>query len=245
MKDTKRCRIVPAIDLIDGRCVRLTMGDFQKAEIVADDPVKVARSFAETGFSRLHLVDLDGARLGSPQHLTVVEQITKTTKLSVDLSGGLRTAETVERALASGASSVVIGSAAVTNSGEVCSWISRFGAEKVIIGLDIRAGEVRIKGWSEGTALTIDAVLERFLGSGLIRVMSTEISRDGMMMGPADDLYRDLCAKYPEIEFIASGGVSCAQDVKRLSETGVREIIVGKALYSGSLNLPDVGEFIW
>lgn len=240
-----RCRIVPAIDLIEGRCVRLRMGDYSSSEVVGEAPVSVARSFADAGFSRLHIVDLDGARLGSPQHLALVKEIASSTGLSVDVSGGLRTTEDVEGALASGASAVVIGSAAVTNPELVCEWIARFGSNAVIVGLDILDGEVRIKGWREGSALTIERVLEKFSGSGLLRVMSTDITRDGMMKGPAVDLYRYLVARYPEIEIIASGGVSNDNDVLQLSETGVREIIVGKALYSGTLNLSNVGQFIW
>jgi phosphoribosylformimino-5-aminoimidazole carboxamide ribotide isomerase len=240
-----RCRIVPAIDLMHGRCVRLQMGDFSLSEIVGDDPIAVARAFSDAGFSRLHIVDLDGARVGTPQHLELVREIAEASKLSIDVSGGLRTTGDVERALSCGASAVMVGSAAVLNPELVRSWFARFGSSAVILGLDVLNGEVRVKGWSEGSAVSIAQVLAQFRGSGLSRVMSTDIARDGMMNGPAIDLYRHLVTEYPEIEFIASGGVSKDEDIMQLAATGVTEVIVGKALYSGALNLERLGEFVW
>lgn len=240
-----KCRIVPAIDVIDGRCVRLRQGRFDEKQVVGADPVEVARAFIRCGFKRLHLVDLDGAKTGTPRHLGVVRAIVDQTGLEVDVSGGLRTADDVSQALESGARQVVIGSAAVERPDMVREWISRFGADVIVLGLDVLDGEVRIKGWQEGSARTVPQVLEGFAGSGLKWLMSTDISRDGMLEGASVEMYRTLGREYPELRIIASGGVTSADDVRALAEAGVREIIVGKALYAETLRLDEVQEFVW
>lgn len=239
------CRIVPAIDLIEGRCVRLRQGSFDEKQVVGEDPLAVARGFASSGFTRLHLVDLDGARGGSPGHLPLVREIVSETGLSVDVSGGLRTADDVALALESGARQVVIGSAAVERPDMVREWISTFGADAIIVGLDVLCGEVRIKGWQEGSSLTVAQVLERFADSGLKWLMSTDISRDGMLEGASVEMYRALRREYPDLQIIASGGVTNVDDVRALVAAGVREIIVGKALYAGTLKTEEVREFVW
>lgn len=241
----KQARIVPAIDLIQGRCVRLRQGNFDQQEVVGEDPVRVAQGFAESGFKRLHVVDLDGARMGRPQHLDTVRAIWSATGMSIDLSGGLRSADDIERAQEHGAQQVVIGSAAVLAPDEVVSWIRHFGTDSVMLGLDLLDGEVRIKGWQEGSGLSISSVLERFAESGLQRVMSTDIGKDGTLTGAAVDLYRNLCHEYPQLSFIASGGIASAADIRQVAATGVCEIIVGKALYAGALDLAELREFIW
>jgi phosphoribosylformimino-5-aminoimidazole carboxamide ribotide isomerase len=239
------CRIVPAIDLIDGRCVRLRKGNFDEKEIVGEDPVEVARSFAASGFTRLHVVDLDGARSGTPRHLALVQRIAAETGLSVDISGGIRTTRDLAQALESGARQVVIGSAAVERPDLVREWIEQFGSDAVIVGLDVLNGEVRIKGWQEGSSLSVAQVLERFADSGLRWLMSTDISRDGMLEGVSVEMYRVLRREYPELRIIASGGVTNAADVRSLADAGVQEIIVGKALYAGTLQPGEVREFVW
>lgn len=239
------CRIVPAIDLIDGRCVRLRKGNFDEKEVVGEDPVEVARSFAASGFTRLHVVDLDGARSGSPRHLALVQRIAAETGLSVDVSGGIRTTRDLAQALESGARQVVIGSAAVERPDLVREWIEQFGSDAVIVGLDVLNGEVRIKGWQEGSSLSVAQVLERFADSGLRWLMSTDISRDGTLEGVSVEMYRVLRREYPELRIIASGGVTNAADVRSLADAGVQEIIVGKALYAGTLQPGEVREFVW
>jgi phosphoribosylformimino-5-aminoimidazole carboxamide ribotide isomerase len=239
------CRIVPAIDLIDGRCVRLRKGNFAEKEVVGDDPVEVARGFAACGFTRLHVVDLDGARCGVPQHLGIVQKIVSETGLTVDVSGGIRTSDDLVRALASGARQVVIGSAAVERPEMVREWIARFGSDAVIVGLDVLNGEVRIKGWQEGSSLSIAQVLERFVNSGLRWLMSTDIACDGMLQGASVEMYRALRREYPELSLIASGGVTNADDVRALAEAGVREVIVGKALYAGTLRPEEAQGYVW
>lgn len=239
------CRIVPAIDLIDGRCVRLRKGNFDEKEVVGEDPVEVARSFAASGFTRLHVVDLDGARSGSPRHLALVQRIAAETGLSVDVSGGIRTTRDLVQALESGARQVVIGSAAVERPDLVREWIEQFGSDAVIVGLDVLNGEVRIKGWQEGSSRTVAQVLERFVDSGLRWLMSTDISRDGTLEGVSVEMYRVLRREYPELRIIASGGVTNAADVRSLADAGVQEIIVGKALYAGTLQPGEVRDFVW
>ena len=239
------CRIVPAIDLIEGRCVRLRKGNFAEKEVVGDDPLEVARGFAAAGFTRLHVVDLDGARSGAPQHLAIVERIVAETGLKVDVSGGIRSEDDLVRALASGARQVVIGSAAVERPEMVREWIARFGSDAVIVGLDVLNGEVRIKGWQEGSALTIAQVLERFVNSGLRWLMSTDIACDGMLQGASVEMYRELRREYPELRLIASGGVTNADDVRALADAGVREVIVGKALYAGTLRPEEAQGYVW
>jgi phosphoribosylformimino-5-aminoimidazole carboxamide ribotide isomerase len=240
-----KTRIVPAIDLIGERCVRLERGVFGTEQTVGDDPVEVAVSFERQGFGRLHLVDLDGAKSGAPKHLHVLEQICRETSLAVDFSGGLRRAEDLDAALGAGASAVCIGSAAVKNRSECERWLGRFGGERIILGLDVLNGLVQVSGWQEATDLTLDTVVEWYLPLGLKRLMSTDISRDGMLEGPAYSLYESIRTKFPELSIVASGGVSSSRDVLELAERGAAEVIVGKALYAGLMSFEDVKELIW
>jgi phosphoribosylformimino-5-aminoimidazole carboxamide ribotide isomerase len=190
-------------------------------------------------------VDLDGARSGTPRHLALVQRIAAETGLSVDISGGIRTTRDLAQALESGARQVVIGSAAVERPDLVREWIEQFGSDAVIVGLDVLNGEVRIKGWQEGSSLSVAQVLERFADSGLRWLMSTDISRDGMLEGVSVEMYRVLRREYPELRIIASGGVTNAADVRSLADAGVQEIIVGKALYAGTLQPGEVRDFVW
>ena len=240
-----KCRVVPAIDLIGGRCIRLEQGDFERIATVGEDPVTVAREFAREGFGRLHLVDLDGARYGAPRHLEVLREITGLTDLKVDYSGGLRTTADLRAAFEAGCSQVVIGSSAVL-APELCQeWFREFGPEEIIIGLDVFQGTVRVKGWTEGSGLILDQVIDRYIPSGLTTVMSTDISRDGMLAGPSFELYAGLAQRYPSLRVIASGGVHSSEDLERLSASGVCEAIVGKALYSGALKISEIRDFVW
>jgi phosphoribosylformimino-5-aminoimidazole carboxamide ribotide isomerase len=245
METSMKCRVVPAIDLIDGKVVRLERGDFTSGSVVAEDPVEAARSFESQGFSRLHLVDLDGARQGRPQHLGVLSSIAQATSLTIDFSGGLRSKEDIEVALNSGASQVVVGSAAVLQPQLCTDWLSYFGGKTVVLGLDLLAGQVRVKGWQEGVGMTVDDVIGRYLDVGLTSLLSTEISRDGMLAGPEFDLYRRLRDRYPNLNIIASGGVACAEDIKKLAQIGVVEVVVGKALYTSNLSVNQLQGFVW
>ena len=238
-------RIVPAIDLIEGKCVRLRQGDFSSVEVVGDDPVKRACEIQEQGFSRLHLVDLCGARARSPQHLSVLSTICRATSLKVDYSGGLRRECDVDAALNAGATQVVLGSAAVTNRSMVESIIARRGAECFILGVDVIGEKVQVNGWAEDSNLALSTVVSWYLPLGLKYVLSTDVTRDGTLSGPNLELYSRIATEFGELLILASGGVGCADDIRVLARLGVYEIVVGKALYSQKLSLDDVWECVW
>ena len=240
-----RVRIVPAIDLIGGRCVRLRRGEFSTSEVVGEDPLAVAKQFAMQGFGRLHVVDLDGARSGTPQHLECVAQIAHDTGMAIDYSGGLRSAESIQRAFDSGARYVVIGSAAVLQREMVLSWMNSFGSDRFILGFDVLDGTVRVKGWQESSNLSLEAVVAQYRELPVYGVMSTDISKDGMLAGPAGEVCGELRGGGSGRRVVASGGGASALDVQALAGVGVSEIIIGKALYARSLSLSAVQEFIW
>jgi phosphoribosylformimino-5-aminoimidazole carboxamide ribotide isomerase len=239
------CRVVPAIDLIDGKCVRLRRGDFTTVEVVAQDPIAMAISFREQGFKRLHVVDLSGAREGTPMHVEVVRQIVASTDIEVDYSGGIRTMDQVEEIVSCGVRYIVLGSAAIKRREDVKAWIHGYGADRFIFGLDVCDNTVRVSGWQEDTGISIHEALQDLLGLGVLRLMSTDIGKDGLLLGPSVDLYERLCASYPQLTIIASGGVATAEDVRLLSSVGVSEVIVGKALYGGNIAVSDIQEFVW
>lgn len=238
-------RVVPAIDLIQGRCVRLAQGDFSSSQIMSDDPVAMAQQFEAQGFGRLHLVDLDGATAGKPRHLEVLRAVAQSTRLHIDFSGGLRQTEDLEAALTAGAHQVLVGSAAVKDPSACRGWFEQFGADRIILGLDVLDGFVRISGWTEATQLTVPEVIERYTDLGLQTLMCTDISKDGMLQGPSFSLYGELCTRHKNLSIIASGGVRNRADVTQLALLGVAEIIVGKALYSGAMDSAALGEFRW
>lgn len=240
-----KCRVVPAIDLMDGRCVRLRGGDFATAEVVGENPGAVARSFQEQGFGRLHVVDLSGARDGEPRHVEVVREIVAGTGLEVDYSGGIRRIEQVREVFDCGVRLIVLGSAAIKQLDDVKVWIDAYGPDRFIFGLDVCDGTIRVSGWREDSGVALDDALGNLLELGVSRVMSTDIRRDGLLAGPAVNLYQDLCARYPQLHIVASGGVTTADDVRELASVGVREVIVGKALYSNRIQASDISEFVW
>lgn len=240
-----KCRVVPAIDLIDGKCVRLRGGDFATAEVVGEDPLTVARSFQEQGFRRLHVVDLSGARDGEPKHIDLVRRVVAETGLEVDYSGGIRRIEQVREVFNCGVRLIVVGSAAIKQLDDVRTWIAAYEPDRFIFGLDVRDGTVRVSGWREDSGVTLDEALRNLLELGVSRVMSTDIRRDGLLSGPSVDLYRELCARYPQLRVIASGGVGAADDVRELASVGVREVIIGKALYSDRIRASEIEEYVW
>lgn len=238
-------RIVPAIDIIDGKCVRLEQGAFNTQQIVAGDPLEVARRFESDGFGRLHLVDLSGARFGEPVHLSILEAICTSTRLQVDFSGGLRRKEDLKAAFSAGAALVVVGSAAVKERLVCGEWFEHFGPDRIILGVDVLNGLVRVSGWQESSELSLWTVVDWYVPAGLKTVMSTDIGCDGMLAGPSFALYEEFKQRYPALGLIASGGVSSTRDVRDLSQQGVSEIIVGRALYTGAIAREEVKEFIW
>lgn len=235
--------LIPAIDLINGCCVRLTQGNYQQMTIYTDSPLTMAQSFEDWGLRHLHLVDLEGARAQRIIHQQVLKLIADNTSLQIDYSGGLRTDQDIDMAFESGAHKVVIGSMAVTAPEQVCSWLKQYGSERIIIGADVNKGMVMTKGWQENSGISIEELLERYIAKGVKDVMCTDTQKDGLLQGPATELYTTLLQQYP-ISLIASGGVSGMEDLLQLRAAGCSGAIVGKALYEGRISPDDLHSFI-
>ena len=234
--------LIPAIDLIDGKCVRLTKGDYDTKKVYADDPVALARSFEQLGFRRLHLVDLDGARSRHVVNDAVLRRITRETQLIVDFGGGVKTDEDIRKAFDAGASMVTAGSIAVTEPETFLRWMETYGAERMILGADVRDGYISINGWQEESRQRLADFLARYMKAGTRHVLCTEISRDGMLQGPAIALYREVMEAHPECHLIASGGVSDIQDIRDLQEAGIPAVVFGKAIYEGRIDMEEMAK---
>ena len=227
--------LIPAIDIINGQCVRLTKGDYSQKTVYNDNPVVVAQRFERLGFKRLHIVDLDGAKSKHIVNDEVLRRITSETKLIVDFGGGIKTDDDIEKAFAAGASMVTIGSVAVTDRERFIGWLQKYGADKIILGADVRGGMISINGWKEDSQQELLPFLKYYADKGVKNVLCTEISRDGTLSGPAMDLYRKVMAEYPEIHLIASGGVSSNEDIEALEAAGIPAVVFGKAFYEGKI----------
>ena len=233
---------IPAIDLIEGKCVRLTQGDYATSHVYAEDPVDMARRFEDMGFTRLHLVDLDGAKSRHVVNDHVLKAITRATKLIVDFGGGVKTDDDMSRVLDAGAEMVTCGSIAVTQPNTVLGWMERYGAEHLILGADVKEGKISINGWLEDSAYELMPFLQRYLDAGMMHVLCTDISRDGMLQGPATALYGSIMQAFPHCRLIASGGVSCIEDILQLDKAGVPAVVFGKAIYEGKINMKELAE---
>lgn len=233
---------IPAIDLIEGKCVRLTQGDYATSHVYAEDPVDMARRFEDMGFTRLHLVDLDGAKSRHVVNDHVLKAITRATKLIVDFGGGVKTDDDMSRVLDAGAEMVTCGSIAVTQPDTVLGWMERYGAEHLILGADVKDGKISINGWLEDSAYELMPFLQRYLDAGMMHVLCTDISRDGMLQGPATVLYSSIMKAFPHCRLIASGGVSCIEDILQLDKAGVPAVVFGKAIYEGKINMNELAE---
>ena len=232
--------LIPAIDLIDGRCVRLTKGDYATQKVYNDDPVSVARNLERLGFRRLHVVDLDGARSHHVVNIKTLEAICNATSLVVDFGGGIKTEEDFSKAVAAGAAMLTLGSIAAKEPATVMSWMEKFGAERIVLGADVRDGLISTNGWQEDSALHLMEFLDAYLGKGIRNILCTEISRDGMLQGPATPLYASIMATHPECHLIASGGVSSIDDIRELDKSGIPAVVFGKAMYEGRINLEEL-----
>jgi len=233
--------MIPATDLIGGRCVRLTQGDYTSRKTYYRDPLEAALRFEEAGARRLHMVDLDGAKAAEPQNLAVLERIAAKTSLEVQYGGGIKSRAALRSVFDAGACRAVCGSVAVREPELFARWIAEFGPERLILGADVRDGVVAIQGWTERSERTAPELIETFLPAGLRQVVCTDISRDGMLCGPAVALYADLQRRFPQVEITVSGGVSSPDDIARLEREGLRSVIVGKALYEGRITLEKPG----
>lgn len=235
--------LIPAIDIIEGQCVRLTKGDYDQKTVYRDSPAEVAKEFEEIGFKRLHVVDLDGAKSKHIVNSEVLRRITTDTQLVVDFGGGIKTDEDIEKAFAAGASMVTIGSIAVTNPDLFMGWLEKYGAERIILGADVRHGKVSINGWKEDSSEDLLPFLKKYIDAGVKNVLCTEISKDGTLTGPAIELYQSMIAAYPELHLIASGGVSSIDDIKALEAAGIPAVVFGKAIYEGKINLNELWDW--
>ena len=235
--------VIPAIDLIDGKCVRLTKGDYNQKKQYDASPLDMALRYQDIGIRRLHVVDLDGAKSSSPKNLHVLEEIAIRTSLEIEWGGGIKSDQALYDAYNAGADYLIIGSVAVSKPELFARWLDEYGGGRLILGADINDGRVAINGWLEKSKQTIDALIDRFIPHGLREVICTDISKDGMLQGPTFDLYARLQAKYPERDIIVSGGISKMDDIQRLNEMNLRHVIVGKAIYEGRIALEELKQF--
>ena len=231
--------LIPAIDIIAGKCVRLTKGDYdQKTEY--GEPLEMAREFERIGFKRLHMVDLDGAKSKHIVNSKVLTQVTSETSLEVDFGGGIKTHTDIEAAFDAGAQMVTVGSIAVTQPNLFTWWLQKYGPDRMILGADVRNGKISINGWKEDSEEDLLPFLKKYVDAGVKNVLCTEISKDGTLGGPAFELYADVMKKYPDLHLIASGGVSCIEDIKALEAIGVPAVVFGKAIYEGKIDLREL-----
>lgn len=233
-------QIIPAIDIIDGKCVRLTQGDYEQKKIYNENPLEVARQFEDAGLQRLHLVDLDGAKEKKVKNWKVLESIASKTSLVIDFGGGVASENDVRIVFDSGAALATVGSIAVKNETEFVKWLLIFGADKFLLGADVKEKKIAIHGWLETTDKSIFDFIDNYIGKGVQQVFCTDVSKDGKLGGPSVDLYREIITKFPSLYFIASGGVASVADLETLRDIGCKAAIVGKAIYENRVSLNDL-----
>ncbi len=235
--------VIPAIDLIEGKCVRLSQGDYDRCTDYGASPVDMAKMFIDNGLRRVHVVDLDGAKASSPRNLHTLEQIARLDGVEVEWGGGIKTDQALKDVFNAGATYAIIGSVASRQPELMSRWLEIFGGEKLILGADVRDGKVAVSGWLEDTTDSIDDLLRRFLPYGLTQAICTDISKDGMLEGPSFDMYTRLDKDFPEVVFTVSGGISSLDDIIRLNDLGLKRVITGKALYENRISLRDLQRF--
>lgn len=234
--------LIPAIDIIDGKCVRLTKGDYTQQTTYSDSPADVARRFEDMGFKRLHVVDLDGAKSRHIVNKKCLNDISRLTSLKIDFGGGLKTDDDIQAAFDNGAAMVTVGSVAISAPDLFAKWIGTFGADKIILGADTRDGKVSINGWKEDSATDIFDMLDTYVSMGISKVLCTDISKDGTMQGPAISLYEEIMRRHPSLHLIASGGVSGNDDIMNLDRSGIPAVVFGKAFYEGRIDIDKLRE---
>jgi len=234
-------RIIPAIDIIDGKCVRLTKGDYSTKKIYNEDPLEVAKEFEANGIQYLHVVDLDGAKSKNIVNHKILESIASNTNLQIDFGGGIKTNEAVQLAFDCGAKQITGGSIAVSNPEMFGEWIAKYGPDKIILGADCNNRKIATDGWLKESELDVIDFIDAFEKKGLQHVICTDISKDGMLQGASNELYQEIM-KATGIQLIASGGVSCMNDLHQLKELGCEGVILGKAIYEGSISLKELQE---
>jgi phosphoribosylformimino-5-aminoimidazole carboxamide ribotide isomerase len=240
----RKIELIPAIDIIDGKCVRLTKGDYTTQQTYNENPLEVAREFEANGINRLHLVDLDGAKKGHIVNYKVLEIIATKTRLTIDFGGGLKTSADLNIAFECGAQMVTGGSIAVKNPSEFEEWIHTFGPEKIILGSDAKDNKVAVSGWQENSNIDLFEFMDNYTKKGITQTICTDISKDGMLQGPAIELYSQILQQFPDLYLIASGGVSSISDIEKLHEANVPAVIFGKAFYEGKIKLKELKPFL-
>lgn len=236
-------QIIPAIDLIEGKCVRLTQGDYGQKKIYNENPLEVALQFEDAGLKRLHLVDLDGAKAKKVVNWKVLEKIAARTTLHIDFGGGVQSDDDLRVVFESGAKQVTGGSIAVKQPDLFESWLKTYGGEKIILGADAKKEKIAVSGWEEGTGLWVYDFVEEYVEKGVKYTISTDVAKDGLLQGPSFDLYKNLQEKCPDLNIIASGGISGIEDVEKLAEMNIYGVIIGKAIYENRIALPDLQRF--
>ncbi|MEO7121265.1 MAG: 1-(5-phosphoribosyl)-5-[(5-phosphoribosylamino)methylideneamino]imidazole-4-carboxamide isomerase [Ginsengibacter sp.] len=236
--------LIPAIDIIDGKCVRLSKGDFNKKIVYENDPFRVARAFESSGIKKLHIVDLDGAAGKSLKNIDVLTRIAKSTSLLIDFGGGLKTTEDIKAVLNAGASMVSVGSIIVKDYDLFSKWIMDFGTEKFLPGADVLDKKIRVHGWKEDSGIDIFNFIKSLLHLNVQTIFCTDIAKDGMMQGPSIDLYKEIIEEFPMLNLIASGGVSCYEDLLKLQDAGCTGAIIGKAFYEGKITMQQIELFL-
>ena len=230
-------QIIPAIDIINGQCVRLTQGDYDQKKVYDKDPVEMAQRYQDEGFQRLHVVDLDGAKSGAPKHLALVEQMAAKTNLIIDYGGGIKTTEQVQAVLDAGATMANIGSLAVKQPEVFKAWLQQFGSDKILLASDVKGEKIAINAWQDQSEVSIYDFIADFIPSGLTQFFCTDVSKDGLLQGVALELYQNLRKYFPDMTIIASGGVANMQDIEALDKEGINGVIVGKAIYENRISL--------
>ena len=236
--------IIPAIDIIEGRCVRLSQGDYDQRKVYDASPVDMAKRYADCGVKRIHVVDLDGAKSSSPKNLKTLERMAVGASVEIEWGGGLKSEEALRAIFDYGATYAIVGSVAAQKRDLFAEWLQLFGGEKMILGADVRQGKVSVNGWLEDLALTIDELIDGFLPYGLKQVICTDITKDGMLEGPSFGLYTDLQSRYESVDFTVSGGIASMADIERAEELHLRRVIVGKAIYENRITLKEIEQWL-
>ncbi len=236
-------QVIPAIDIIGGKSVRLTEGDFRSLKVYDESPIEMARRFEGAGMERLHIVDLDGAKVGHPANLTVLQLIAGSTRMAIDFGGGIKTDDDIKSVFDAGAEQASIGSSAVKSPEAVERWMSEFGREKILLGADVRNRKIAIDGWQSETDIEVIGFLRRWAEKGIQEAFVTDIASDGALSGPGLEVYRDIRAELPDLKLIASGGVASISDIEKLDKIGCSGVIVGKAIYEGRISLEELSRY--
>ena len=236
--------IIPAIDIIDGRCVRLSQGDYAQRKVYDASPVDMAKRYADCGVKRIHVVDLDGAKSASPQNLKTLERMAVGAAVEIEWGGGLKSEEALRAIFDYGATYAIVGSVAAQRRELFAEWLQMFGGDKMILGADVRNGKVSVNGWLEDLAISIEELIDGFLPYGLNQVICTDITKDGMLEGPSFGLYTDLQSQYESVDFTVSGGIASMADIERAEELKLRKVIVGKAIYENRITLKEIEQWL-